>query len=236
MLMWSPVRYPTGVPLDRVKSKVADNRRESSTSHAMRRRRFDIFCRLLSTVERPLRILDIGGTQEFWDRMAFDDPAVEVVLLNRSPPLVGRAGFKAVVGDGRALTGIGDKTFEVVFSNSVIEHLGDRNSQKAMATEVQRVGQRYWIQTPHKHFPIEAHALLPFCQYLPARMRRTIVTRYQPGWYHGLSAQHAADEASTVRLLTARELKALSPGATLWRERFLGLTKSLVVHAGLSQS
>jgi hypothetical protein len=216
--------------------KIADNRSESSTSHALRRRRFDVFCRLLDTVERPLRILDIGGTQEFWDRMAFDDPAVEVVLLNRSLPLAGRAGFTAAVGDGRALTDIADKTFEVVFSNSVIEHLGDLNSQKAMASEVQRVGQRFWIQTPQRHFPIEAHSLLPFFQYLPLRTRRTIVRRYQPGWYRGLPRQCAADEAGAVRLLTIRELKVLFPGATLWRERFFGVTKSLVVHAGFGQS
>jgi hypothetical protein len=34
----------------------------------------------------------------------------------------------------------------------------------------------------------------------------------------------------SVRLLSASEMRALFPGARLWRERFLGWTKSLVAY------
>jgi hypothetical protein len=42
----------------------------------------------------------------------------------------------------------------------------------------------------------------------------------------------AAKQIDSIRLLTARDVRRLFPGATLWRERFLGLTKSIVAVHG----
>lgn len=198
----------------------------------MRRRRFAMFLHLLSRVPRPLRILDVGGTQLFWNNMAFDDSMIEVVLLNRLAPDVNRPGYISAAGDARALDGFKDGEFQVVFSNSVIEHLGDLQSQRAMASEVSRVGQRYWIQTPNRYFPIEAHSLIPLYQFLPRSSQASLAKRFQPGWYRGIPPQEAEREASMVRLLTAHELRSLFPGCTIWHERTLGLTKSLVAYKG----
>lgn len=221
--------------MDRLIDRITNNESESSLAHACRRTRFDVFHRLLATVPRPCRILDVGGTQAYWDRMGFSDPTVEIVLVNLEATPVTRPAFEAVVGDARALDDVPDGAFDVVFSNSVIEHLGDLRSQRAMAAEVRRVGRRYWVQTPNRHFPLEAHALLPFIQYLPARMRGAIVARHRPGWYRGCPPDLALAEALAVRLLTSHEMRQLFPGATLWQERILGLTKSLIVHAGFDR-
>jgi hypothetical protein len=101
-----------------------------------------------------------------------------------------------------------------------------------ITNEVSRVGERYWIQTPNRYFPLEPHALLPLYQFLWQRSQASLARRFQPGWYKGLSPEEAADEAGVVRLLTVRELRSLFPGCILWRERMLGLTKSLVAYKG----
>lgn len=52
-----------------------------------------------------------------------------------------------VVGDGTRLA-FEDQSFDLVYSNSVIEHLGTWEKQQAFAAEARRVGRGYWIPTP----------------------------------------------------------------------------------------
>jgi SAM-dependent methyltransferase len=211
--------------------RIVDNQSERSLAHRMRRRRFARFAQFLADVPRPFQILDIGGTQAFWDRMHFQDPEITIVLLNLSAADGLRPGFVGIAGDARKLA-FPDGHFAVVISNSVIEHLRTWEEQMAMATEVRRVAKRYWIQTPNRWFPIEPHAVVPGLQFLPQQMQGRIVGRLRPGWYRHHSAREAAREASEVRLLTGPEMRKLFPDGELWRERFLGLTKSLVAHSG----
>src|SRR5687767_5721497 len=88
-----------------------------------RRKRFELFANLLSALNtgRSLRILDVGGTQEYWSQL--DLPKLdnlEIVLLNVFPPESVRAPFTAVVGDPRDLSRFRDGDFDIVYSNSVI--------------------------------------------------------------------------------------------------------------------
>ena len=76
-----------------------------------------------------------------------------------------------MAGDGRALP-FRDEAFDVVFSNSVIEHVGDAASQRRFAREVARVGRAYWVQTPNRWFPVEQHLLTPLVHWLPKSWQR----------------------------------------------------------------
>jgi len=60
-----------------------------------------------------------------------------------------------------------DGAFDVVFSNAVIEHVGGREEQEQFAREVVRVGQRAFVTTPNRWFPVEVHTRLPFVHWLP---------------------------------------------------------------------
>ena len=71
------------------------------------------------------------------------------------------------VGDAVDMPGISDGAFDVVFSNSVIEHVETYENQRRMAAEIRRVGRRYFVQTPNRHFPLEPHFLVPGFQLLP---------------------------------------------------------------------
>lgn len=214
--------------------KIVDNRESDSYATQMRQRRFQRFLSLLDTVPRPLTILDVGGTQGFWERMGFvDEPGVQFTILNIEPQAVHHAQFNSVVGDATDLSVFASDSFDVVFSNSVIEHVGNLDSQRRMAQEIRRVGRRYFVQTPNYYFPIEPHFLFLGFQWLPLETRAWLLHHFDLGWYKRLPTHEAARrEAAAVTLLKKGELLSLFPGAELYCEEVLGLTKSFVVYDG----
>ena len=200
----------------------------------MRRARFSLFLSLLHRLEGHLEILDIGGTQEFWNLMTEGDPGdVRVTLLNIEHQPVSSSKFVSAAGDARSMPQYQNKSFDVVFSNSVIEHVGSYDDQRRMANEVQRVAKRYFVQTPNKRFPLEPHFLFPFFQYLPSGIRAQMVHRFDVGWYKRIpSIEKAREEVDSIQLLTRRKFADLFPGATIYEEKILGLTKSFVAYRG----
>ncbi|MDQ6770487.1 MAG: class I SAM-dependent methyltransferase [Gemmatimonadota bacterium] len=215
--------------------KFFDNREAGSLATRMRRRRFAFFLSLLDHVRRPARILDVGGTQNFWEVMGRGNlGGLRVTLLNLETQPVSGSRFESVAGDARDLSRYSDASFDVVFSNSVIEHLGPSfGDQQRMANEIRRVGQRYFVQTPNRHFPIEPHFLTPGFQFFPVSARVWAVTHFDVGWYKKFADGDAARrEVESISLLTERQVHKLFPGALIYKEKFLGLTKSFVAYGG----
>ncbi len=173
-------------------------------------------------------VLDVGGTPSIWELVPVQP---HVTLLNRTRPrqdLVS-TNMAAVIGDACTLP-YPDKSFDVVFSNSVIEHLGERERQAAFAQEARRVGQSYYVQTPNRWFPIEPHYVAPFIHWLPRGWQRRLVRWVTPwGWVTRPSPEQCAEMVAEIRLLDATELRSLFPDGELKRERVLGLTKSFQV-------
>jgi SAM-dependent methyltransferase len=216
-----------------VLKKVADNRNPDSLAARLRRQRFSLFVELLERLPGDVHVLDVGGTPEFWRIMGFENSRVHVTLMNRSQLDCSSGLMRSIVGDARDMRGVRNQEFDVVFSNSVIEHVGSFAEQAAMAAEVRRVGRRYFVQTPNKYFPIEAHFLVPGFQFLPLRLRARLHARRDLGWWKRADSYEAAlVEVSTIRLLTERDVRRLFPEARLYKERFFGLTKSFIVHHG----
>ena len=176
-------------------------------------------------------ILDVGGSAYNWDLVNFQG---SVVMLNLDPVIgeQARANMKFVVGDGTALA-YEDDAFDIVFSNSVIEHVGGYENQRQMANEIRRVGRRFFVQTPNKRFPLEPHFLFPWFQYLPLATRAWLVNRFDVGWYKRIpDAVAARAEVESIQLLTKGRLSALFPGARVHEEKLAGLTKSFVAIDG----
>lgn len=123
--------------------------------------------------------------------------------------------------------------FDIVFSHSVIEHVGGFNDQHRMAEEIKRVGKRFFLQTPNRYFPIETHFLFPLFQFFPLYFKKFLVSHFDIGWYKRTHDWRQAMEViNSVRLLDEKELKELFPGANIYRERLLGFTKSFIVFDG----
>jgi hypothetical protein len=216
--------------------RIADNNDPRSLAVHLRRKRFALFQSLLSRLERPVSILDIGGTELFWRTMGLQaSDQVFVTVLNISPGQITIPNMESRWGDARSIQ-VEDQSFDVAFSNSVIEHVGSYEDQKRMAGEVQRVGQRYFIQTPNKHFPLEPHFLFPFFQFLPVSIRILMVRNFKLGWYPKTpDPQRARALVEEIRLLGKNEFTRLFPGAHLYEEKILGLTKSFVAYRGWNE-
>jgi hypothetical protein len=136
-----------------------------------------------------------------------------------------------VLGDGCALE-YGDGSYDVVFSNSVIEHVGDLKRQRAFASEVRRVGKNLWIQTPAFECPLEPHFLVPFIHWLPVPMRKFCAKWLTPwGWITRPSKDEVNDKVLHTRLLTKNQMKEPFPDCKILTERLFGIfTKSYIAY------
>jgi SAM-dependent methyltransferase len=201
----------------------------AALSQHFRRRRMERFVRECR-VTAETRVLDIGGTPDNWHLISVAPRLVMLNMPRAQADLAGAAQW--VAGDGRSLP-FRNNAFDVVFSNSVIEHVGDAASQERFAREVARVGRAYWVQTPNRWFPVEQHLLTPVVHWLPKSWQRAIVSR---GTVWSVLMRPTPDRRDfyiehflrDVRLLGFREMARLFPGASIIRERFLGITKSLI--------
>jgi hypothetical protein len=180
------------------------------------------------------RVLDIGGTPDNWELITVT-PRLVLLNMPRSEEVFGLArGIAWVAGDGRSLP-FRDASFDVVFSNSVIEHVGDASSQEHFAREVARVGRAYWVQTPNRWFPVEQHLMTPIVHWLPKNWQAAILRRWTVWSMLTRPDAHRRDYyvehfLRDIRLLSVRDVAALFPGARIIRERFLGITKSLIAY------
>jgi predicted SAM-dependent methyltransferase len=190
--------------------------------HFRRRRMKRFFATMMPS--RDVRVLDIGGTVQTWNDES-EPSQFSVTLLNvRGDGRFDGGRFNAVEGDAKRLP-FTDNAFDIAFSNSVIEHVGSWDEQREFAREARRVGRRLWIQTPARSFPIEAHLLAPYIQYLPKNVQHRIA-RWTP---RGLMTPDVVHEiVDEVRLLTFREFQQLFPDCHILRERFFGMTKSYI--------
>ena len=215
-------------------TQAADFRNPQSLSRRLRNKRFAFFEQLIAPLVKPLRILDVGGTEDFWQALGFGDrDDMWVTLLNVTAAATSSPQFVSIAGDARDLSQFKRREFDVVFSNSVIEHVGHFADQKRMADEVQRVGRRYFVQTPNRYFPIEPHFLFPWFQFLPEAVQIYLLGRFRLGSYDIVTDRDYARElVREIRLLSLGEFRRLFPVATIYRERLLGLTKSFVAYGG----
>jgi ubiquinone/menaquinone biosynthesis C-methylase UbiE len=211
----------------------ADNKQ--STSNQLRRQRFSILLDMLKDIPRPVKILDIGGEEKYWNMMLGGTPLLqelEITLVNVKEQSVSLPNFTAIAGDARALPQFADKQFDIVFSNSTIEHVGDFKDRQRMANEVKRLGKRYYLQTPNRYFPIEPHFVFPFFQFLPISGRVWLLKNFELGTYPKIKdTKEALEAVKEINLITKKELRFLFPEARFFDEKYFGLVKSFVAYS-----
>lgn len=190
-----------------------------------RKRRMKLFFKKVNP--RPgERLLDVGGYPGVWRDSVMP---CRVVLLNIHP--YGGTipeGFEYVIGNGCHME-YPDGSFEIAYSNSVIEHLSNYENQKLFAREIRRTGQRLWVQTPARSFFIEPHLLGLFIHFLPRSWQAKLIPYFTiTGIVSKWTRQDVENFLNEVRLLDYREMRELFPDCKIIRERFLGFTKSYV--------
>lgn len=188
-----------------------------------RQKRFAVFLnKILPTPEMSL--LDVGGYPDNWTQYK---PVVKCLdILNLHPIELTKAdrshyNIRTIIGDGCKLD-FPNNSYDIVFSNSVIEHVGSYENQKAFAGEVRRVGRSLWIQTPAYECFIEPHYLAPFIHWLPKRWQKKLVRKFT---IRGLIDQPTSAEVDNMvestRLLSFEEVKSLFPDCEILIEKML---------------
>jgi hypothetical protein len=211
----------------------------SSSLHSMSSRnrfrsyRMGHFINLVEKIllEKPsCTVLDVGGTHNYWRCFGgnIDWKRVRVKLLNLSKSSdPDTEEIVQVIGDACNMSEFADNSFDLVHSNSVIEHVGQWPQMEAMASEIRRVSSAYFVQTPSFWFPVEAHARFPFFHFLPEPIRVSLVMRHKLGFWD--RAENVGDATRTVQsavLLHKRQMAHLFPDAEIVTEKAIGLTKS----------
>lgn len=208
-------------------------------------RRADVFIRLMDPAPGT-RVLDLGSGwgDPFLGRITRRVPLdVTLADITEGPTHdAERLGFRSVLLQEDGPLPFDDGEFDIVVSNSVIEHVTlpkeecvhaqmseaewrgrALKRQKAFANEIRRVGKRYFVQTPHKHFPLDLHTWLPFTHWLSHASAQRVIAYTDRFWikHCGYVDWHLLGEA---------EMQGLFPEARLHVECVAGLPKSLIAY------
>jgi hypothetical protein len=205
-----------------------------SLPYRFRQRRFHHVQALIQSIlqrKGSCRILDIGGEEMYWNvaEEFIDRNNIEIHLLNITPPKISRDKFVGLRGDAAELGHLQDNAFDLVHSNSVIEHVGNWRRMHAAASHMRRLAPAYYVQTPYFGFPFEPHFRFPLFHWMPEQIRYRLLLNFNIGFCGRQDSVNSAMEAiQEIYLLDARQFSDLFPDATIIRERLLLLTKSLM--------
>jgi SAM-dependent methyltransferase len=192
-----------------------------------RRRKFALFMETMAPTAETT-VLDLGAddsgfgegggcsTLNFFEELYPWPEQITAVGLNEGERF--RASFPRVHyvrADALALPFV-DGSFDVVFSNAVIEHVGDRERQRRFVDEALRVGRRAFVTTPNRWFPVEVHTRLPLVHWLPDPLSHRAYELARKPW------------AKEIELLGAGSLRDLFPPDT----RVVNLGMTLVAIRG----
>lgn len=178
-----------------IKKRIMLNSRSSKLAH------------FYSLFEPGMSVLDVGVTSK--DDPGGDGPQNYLLKTWRyAPETYTGLGVQDVSGlerehprmkfvqyDGRIFP-FRDNQFDWVFSNAVIEHVGDRDAQLLFLNEMLRVARYVFFTTPSKHFPIETHTGVPLIHW-NERLFDTWLSAYRPA------------RRSNLRLLSSGDVRRL---------------------------
>jgi hypothetical protein len=179
------------------------------------------------------KILDIGCGENF--RSPWFGHSSNVIGIDLRWVSGGMKAYERFVCGDACHLPFPDQAFDFVYSNSLIEHLPSREHQRRFASEVNRVGRHFWIQTPNTDFPVDPHYLLPFFQHLPENWQKRTAYKLSGSWLIGgyyitRGWDVSQYEFETVLGLNSRQLRALFPSARLLHHRFVGLSQSIIAY------
>jgi hypothetical protein len=195
-----------------------------------RKQRLLFFEERIVTLHKPISILDIGGTIRFWKDENYDQRPFIITIVNLRQETSIYPNIKVLKGDACDLSIYKDHSFDIAFSNSLIEHLYTKERQQKMASETMRVGKYFFVQTPNRYFPIEPHFKFPFFQFLPKFLQIFLQTRTTLINGFKYDRTYAENIVNEIRLLSKKELIELFPNCSVYVEEFLGLPKSFVAY------
>jgi SAM-dependent methyltransferase len=206
----------------------------SKLSLISRKRKLELFYTAIKPLEQT-RVLDVGaevnpncnGELQLIDSYPWKENLAAINISSQQISDIKKhyPQIDARVGDALNLPWP-DKYFDVVYSNAVIEHMGDFENQKKMAAEVMRVGKRWFITTPNRWYPFEFHSRLPLVTWLPWHGYLWIGRLVS--YNHEQRKYEFGTERSNTRLMTAKEVKQCFPCSQVIKQRITFMAETLI--------
>jgi hypothetical protein len=198
-----------------------------SLGERRRLRRWDWLQATFPEIE-SMSVIDLGGTVEAWQRAPIHPGSVHVVNLEPPPEEV-PSWIRADQADACSLPPhISSGNYDLVFSNSVIEHVGGHAQRMRFADTVHKIADLHWVQTPYRYFPVEPHWLFPGFQFLPLTVRAELSRRWPLAHTPSSSHDDGLRAAMSVELLSRAEMAVYFPYSIFRFERLMGMIKSLI--------
>ena len=191
-----------------------------------RRRKFGLFMETMAPTAETT-VLDVGvddlafgelsenegrcGTLNFFEDMYPWPEQLTAVGLHEGTRF--RESYPAatyVQADARELP-FEDGSFDIVFSNAVIEHVGGPEEQRRFVAESLRVARRAFVTTPNRWFPVEVHTRLPFVHWLPEALEHRAYDLVRKPW----AKHNCLLGPGALRELAPPEARIVNLGLTL---------------------
>jgi len=189
-----------------------------------------------------VRIVDLGGRRDYWNLLEAGYLAsrrVEVTLLNfNATQLPGseECGFIRLTADACAVSDVADNAYDLVHSNSTIEHVGNWDRVEAFAAESRRLAPCHFVQTPYFWFPVEPHLLMPGFHFLPEGVRaKMLIANWVRHKALNPDMAYAMRTIQDARLLDRAQMRFLYPDSKLKFEWLGPFPKSIIAIRGGSR-
>lgn len=211
-----------------------NHQKEDSFVNRLRKKRFALLqaeIEQLIAQKGSIKILDIGGETDYWKNIGWNRSKCTIYLLNlaNAPGQQEEPGFVRVTGSALALP-FEPGEFDLIFSNSVIEHVGSYDNQAQFAKEVKRVCNKYIIQTPSLWFPLEPHSLIPFFQFIPHALRARLIMQFHINYFpQQTTYEKALTVSHSTLMFTRSRFQQLFPEGNMHTETLFGIPKSYTV-------
>jgi hypothetical protein len=180
-----------------------------------------------------MSIIDLGGTVTTWQRAPVRPGHVHIVNLTGRPPADLPEWAEVDRADACALPEhLASRRYDLVYSNSVIEHVGGHHRRARFAETVHALAEAHWVQTPYRYFPIEPHWLFPGMQFMPVRVRAMIARHWILGHTRHADLRRATSIVLSTELLDRTQMRHYFPDSRIKTERYAWLPKSLIAIRG----
>lgn len=206
----------------------------SILSYKSRLKKLDLFNELMSPTQ-DMKILDIGAEinpdgdrgLQFIDSYPWKENITAINISEDHISLINKhyPEIDTKVADACNLPWP-DNYFDIIYSNAVIEHVGDFEKQKKMASEVMRVGKHWFVTTPNRWYPFEFHMRLPFVTWLPgdAYLWCGNIVRYS----HVSKKYIFGSKNKHLRLLSAGEMESCFSGSKIIKQRITFMPETII--------
>jgi len=209
-------------------------------SKISRKRKLELFYKLIEPTD-GMKILDVGAevnpfgnkTMQFIDNYQWKGNITAANISDKYLSLIKQRypEVETRVCDACSLPWP-DKYFDVVYSNAVIEHVGDFERQAQMASEIMRVGKKWFVTTPNRWYPFEFHMRLPLVTWLPGDMYLLAgrCIRYN----HDSKKYCFGNSDCGSRLMSSRKLKKCFPTSQIIKQRVTFMPETIIAVGGVN--